>query len=215
VTFDGGIDVPLVLESRSTDQKGGFGGHLGRGLERGDRLPLSSASDERQAGKTAAFGAALGGLTAHSHQSRTGTTALRVLRAAEFEEFTAESREAFFSASWRLTHDSNRTGARFTGPTLRTRAPLELLSHGILSGTVQIPPSGCPMVQLADANTCGGYPTIATVIEADLWRLGQAPLGSAVTFVETDRDSAIEELREDIRQLAELQAMSALLAKQG
>ena len=87
-------------------------------------------------------------------------------------------------------------GYRLSGETLALAKPLELLSHGIVPGTVQVPPAGQPIIQLAEANTCGGYPKIATVIEADLWRLAQTQVGARLRFSLVSYDAAIEELRE-------------------
>jgi 5-oxoprolinase (ATP-hydrolysing) subunit C len=67
----------------------------------------------------------------------------------------------------------------------------ELLSHGIVPGTVQIPTSGEPIIQLVDANTCGGYPKLVNVIEADLWKLGQLMPGRTLRFELTDIDAAL------------------------
>jgi allophanate hydrolase subunit 2 len=71
-------------------------------------------------------------------------------------------------------------------------------------GTVQVPSSGQPIIQLADANTCGGYPKIATVIEADLWRLAQTRSGGRIRFAETSREAAIDALRDQAAQMLDL-----------
>ncbi|MNV96855.1 KipI antagonist [compost metagenome] len=86
------------------------------------------------------------------------------------------------------------------------RQPLELLSHGIVPGTVQVPPAGQPIVQMAEANTCGGYPKIATVIEADLWRLAQAPTGCSVRFCLVDVQSALNAHQDYIQTYTRLSA---------
>jgi allophanate hydrolase subunit 2 len=108
-------------------------------------------------------------------------------------------------------------GYRLSGATLSLVSPRELLSHGIVPGTVQVPPSGQPIVQLADANTCGGYPKIATVIEADLWRLAQAPVGSRLRFSIVTPEIATEALRTQHRWRSALVAALDLLhtAKNG
>ena len=76
-------------------------------------------------------------------------------------------------------------------------APMEMRSHGIVPGVIQVPPGGQPIVQMRDAQPSGGYPKIGTVIEADLWRLGQAPIGSRIRFVETTWDEAVAALGRD------------------
>ena len=190
LAFAGGIDVPLVLGSRSTDLKSGFGGHEGRGLKRGDRLALGGASPLAEAIRAPGFGAAdpsplpeLGRLTR-----------VRVLPAAEWDAFTDAARDAVLVTDWQLTADCNRQGFRLAGPALSLRQPLELFSHGILPGTVQVPPNGQPIVQMAEANTCGGYPKIAVVIAADLGLLAQTPAGGRVRFALCYRGEAVAAL---------------------
>ncbi|KAB0562445.1 allophanate hydrolase, partial [Helicobacter pullorum NCTC 12824] len=104
------------------------------------------------------------------------------------------------------TLQSNRVGYRLEGQPLLRREPVELLSHGIAPGTVQVPPDGQPIIQLAEANTCGGYPKIATVLETDLWRLAQAPVGCAIRFTAVTPDAAVDEHRRHCRALATLAA---------
>ncbi|MDX8513042.1 biotin-dependent carboxyltransferase family protein [Mesorhizobium captivum] len=197
IAFAGGLDLPSVMGSRATDVKGGFGGLAGRGLSRGDRFRLNAAECPLPEG---GLGAAL------EERQATNTAAaspieLRVLPAAEFDAFTAQAHAAFTGSDWSITGDANRMGYRLSGEALSLVSPLELLSHGIVPGTVQVPPSGQPIIQLADANTCGGYPKIATVIEADLWRLAQAPVGARLRFVPVSIEAATEALRTARQQL--------------
>ena len=212
LTFLGGIPVPPVLGSRATDQKGGFGGLAGKGLARGDVLPLS----EQKLSATAFMPAGLGTSPRHLAALPCGPVCeLRVIPAAEHEAFAPEARRLFTEAEWLVTPDANRMGYRLSGPELTLQRSLELMSHGIMPGTVQVPPNGQPIIQLSDANTCGGYPKIATVIEADLWRLAQAPVGARLRFVATERDAAVRALRDRADALASLRAMAILLAKRG
>jgi biotin-dependent carboxylase-like uncharacterized protein len=212
VAFAGGIDVPIVLGSRSTDVKGSFGGLDGRGLQRGDRLNIHPSAVSGRSGEGAGFGAIPTLLTELANQAERSITTVRVLRAAEQSAFTAEARELFASTEWIVTKDANRTGYRLHGPALMLKRPLELFSHGIVPGTIQVPPSGHPIIQLADANTCGGYPKIATVIEADLWRLAQTRVGGRIRFVEVDRDAAIALLRGHAAQIEDLRRAAELIA---
>ncbi|RUZ32171.1 allophanate hydrolase, partial [Mesorhizobium sp. M7A.F.Ca.CA.001.15.1.1] len=118
----------------------------------------------------------------------------------------------FTGSEWRITNDANRMGYRLSGETLSLLSPLELLSHGIVPGTVQVPPSGQPIIQLADANTCGGYPKIATVIEADLWRLAQAPVGAHLRFSPVSIEASTEVLRANRQQRRDFIAARNLMA---
>ncbi len=183
---EGGIDVPLVLGSRSTQLRGAFGGFEGRALRQGDRLPV-------RAGLRAPCGVDVG-IVPHAvamPREIDGAIAIRALPASEIEQFTAQSRATFWSSGWKITPQADRYGYRFAGPSLTRSSAVELRSHGIVPGVIQVPHGGQPIVQMRDAQPSGGYPKIATVIDADLWRLGQAPIGSAVRFVETTWDAAV------------------------
>jgi biotin-dependent carboxylase-like uncharacterized protein len=181
----GGVDVPVVLDSRSTQLRGSFGGHEGRTLRRGDRLAVGRSPTTRPAG----FGLVPASIARPMECG--GLPALRVLPAAEYGCFTEAARTAFWGEPWTITPQSDRYGYRLAGPALATQASLELRSHGIVPGVIQVPPGGQPIVQMRDAQPSGGYPKIGTVIEADLWRLGQAPIGARVRFLETSWDEAI------------------------
>jgi allophanate hydrolase subunit 2 len=115
-----------------------------------------------------------------------------VLRAGEYDLFPAAAQESFWATNWKITHQSDRGGYRLAGQKLALDTPVEMRSYGLVAGIVQVPPSGQPIIQLSDANTAGGYPKIATVIEADLWRLGQARHGSFIRFIEVTYEEAVE-----------------------
>jgi allophanate hydrolase subunit 2 len=136
--------------------------------------------------------------------------AIRVLPAAEYDRFTPASRDVFWSAAWKITPQSDRYGYRLAGPRLDLVAPIELRSHGIVPGVIQVPHGGQPIVQMRDAQPSGGYPKIATVIEADLWRLGQAPIGSRVRFLESTWEEALAALDETARWLAKVHELATL-----
>lgn len=193
----GGVDVPELLGSRSTHLRAVFGGLEGRTLREGDILAIGSP-DALPPLPEGGFGAESPQQVFPSPDGMTDATPLRVLPAAEADHFDAESRRLFFATAWRISPQSGRSGYRLTGPTLDLADPLEMRSHGIVPGVIQVPTGGSPIVQTADSQTAGGYPKIATVIEADLWRLAQARIGSRLRFVETtypEAVAALEELR--------------------
>ncbi|MBR8457085.1 biotin-dependent carboxyltransferase family protein [Burkholderia dolosa] len=187
----GGFDVPQVLGSRSTDLKGGFGGLEGRGLKRGDLLAVAGPS----LGTPRSFGLLPPARQELFNELDKGVVTLRAIAAAEYDRFTTETQVAFEQTAYVVTSEANRTGYRLEGAPLALAERLELLSHGIVPGTVQVPPNGQPIIQLADANTCGGYPKIATVIETDLWRVAQAPVGTRLRFEMVSADTAAQQLR--------------------
>ncbi|WP_158746670.1 biotin-dependent carboxyltransferase family protein [Acidisphaera sp. L21] len=182
----GGLDVPEVLGSRSTQLRGAFGGHEGRALRAGDMLRAGSPDCP------VGFGLTPPALDLPLLVD--DLPAVRVLPAAEYGCFTEASRDAFWANPWKITAQSDRYGYRLAGEKLVFTEPVEMLSHGIVPGVLQVPPGGQPIVQMSDAQPSGGYPKFGTVIEADLWRLGQAPIGSFIRFLKTDWDQAVAAL---------------------
>lgn len=211
----GGIAVSQVLGSRTTEVKGAFGGLQGRALRRGDRLDVGlEVSRRRPAPSNAAgFGALTETLSEFWRELHAGSVSLRVLPAAEYGEFTERAQLDFATTPYQVTAESNRTGARLRGDPLALRSHRELLSHGIVPGTIQVPPSGEPIIQLVEANTCGGYPKIATVIECDLWKCGQMRPRTRVNFQLIDLEQAIGALEGDLAELQELQDALARVSK--
>lgn len=185
LAVDGGIQVPEVLGARATDLQAGFGGFQGRALRSGDILPLGEARTLSQA---------LGVL------QRVWTPEIRAIAGPEYAQFCVASRKALWTQAWKLSPQSNRMGVRLQAHALNLSLPLELQSHAVLPGVVQVPPNGQPIVLLADAQTTGGYPRIATVIDADLWKLGQTPAGAHFCFQQVDLAQAYA-----AREQAELQ----------
>lgn len=191
LAFAGGIEVPLVLGSRSTDLKSGFGGHLGRGLRKGDILNLRRHNQTPKR-RLASYGIAQPSRIEFLRNSSTAPATIRVIANAEFDDFTKESIKLFETSGYRLTPDCNRQGFRLEGAVLKRVRSQDLLSHGIVPGTIQVPPSGQPIIQMAEANTCGGYPKIGTVIEPDLWRVAQSRPGQSLKFTFVDFDQGLE-----------------------
>lgn len=170
VAFEGGIDVPAVLGSRSTDLAGGFGGFAGRALRAGDVLGVGALTR--------------GGFTPPSSVEPADTARARVVLGPQAEHFADEALRAFFDATWAVGITSDRVGLRLSGPRLAHVGAPEIVSDGMLPGSVQVPPDGQPIVMLADAPTTGGYPKLGTVIAADLPALAQLLPGAArIRFV--------------------------------
>ena len=185
LTVAGGIDVAPLMGSRATDLKGGFGGHEGRTLKPGTLLPVAR-------GEAIQIGLGGFGLDAvRLDLLPRAEPVIRFIPAKEWHSHDLSLQERFLQSTWMLQPDSNRMGYRLSGPELRRDAPLELLSHGILPGTIQLPPGGQPVIQLNDANTCGGYPKLGVVIEPDLSALAQLRLGAQLRFRAVDRDEAL------------------------
>ena len=110
----------------------------------------------------------------------------------EYQEFDSVSQETFWRSPWQLSPQSNRMGYRLQGQPLKRTTDREMLSHGLLPGVVQVPHNGQPIVLMNDAQTTGGYPRIATIIEADLYLLAQIPLGQPIHFVLCTLEEALK-----------------------
>lgn len=190
LAIDGGYLIEELMGSCSTDLKAGFGGFAGRSLQDGDRLPLGKP--QRHFRQAAGVRQLLWG------------NRVRALPGPEYHEFSHESQEAFWRTAWQLNPQSNRMGYRLQGRTLQREASRDMLSHGLLPGVVQVPPGGQPIVLMADAQTTGGYPRIACVIEADLYHLAQLRLGEPVHFVHCTLEEALRAKREQQRSLEQM-----------
>jgi KipI family sensor histidine kinase inhibitor len=162
LAFAGGLDVPPVLSSRSTDLGAGFGGVDGRALRGGDRLATLPST------------ATPGGSAPAPVEAR---ASLRVVLGPQAGAFDTGALRQFLRQEWQLASSSDRVGLRLEGEPLRGPRVLEIVSDGMLPGSVQVPPDGRPIVMLADAPTTGGYPKIATVVSVDLPYLAQLAPG--------------------------------------
>lgn len=191
LALSGGIDVAKVLGSRSTQLRESFGGFEGRVLAQGDQL--KPTSEQPPALPKNGLSLSLPPL----RPSSSADIVLRALPSAEHDSFSADAIKAFWSEPYTITPQSNRQGYRFEGPELTRTSQGELRSHGIVPGIVQVPGGGQPIIQLADSATMGGYPKIATVIEQDLWRLGQARPSDTVRFELITLDAAAQAVTED------------------
>jgi antagonist of KipI len=184
LAISGGIDVPLVLGSRSTDLRGNFGGYEGRALRDGDTLVLGEPSI-LPARVAEVFGdRRIAEWTAPSAWVTTAARNrfLRIVRGPDWARFTAEAQTALVGAPFTVTLDSDRMGARLEGLDLPRHDSSDLLSEAVAPGTLQVPPNGRPILLLGDCQTIGGYPKIAHVITVDLPIAAQLWPGDLVLF---------------------------------
>ncbi len=184
LSVHGGIEVPCVLGSRSTYLRGGFGGLLGRALESGDELPIDSP---RLSDWSSAAGI---GASAHIRRFASRDRIIRVVLGPHSDRFTQQVIETLQSQDYRLTASADRMGYRLRGTALARNRDDELISCGVPLGAIQVPPDGQPIVLMADHQTTGGYPIIATVIGADVPILAQSAQGEAIRFRVVDMDEA-------------------------
>lgn len=198
LAISGGIDVPIVLGSRSTDLRAGFGGFEGRALRDRDTVPFGKNSvrakdwiDNLHSEKIARFSAS------HDWVSTAKVDSiLRVVRGSDWNRFDAATHRVLISAPFTVSSDSDRMGARLEGPELKRNEKADLISEAVAPGTIQVPPSGQPIVLLGDCQTIGGYPKIAHAITVDLPIAAQLRSGDQVRFREISLGEACHLLAE-------------------
>lgn len=167
VAVRGGIDVPAVLGSRSTDTLSRLGPAP---LSAGDRLPVGRLAGEEPVVDVAAV------------RPPASDPALRVLPGPRQSWLTADAWTALIVSAWTVSADSDRVGLRLAGPRLERAREDELPSEGLVPGAMQVPPDGAPVLFLADHPVTGGYPVLAVVLTADLPAAAQLRPGDAVHF---------------------------------
>jgi biotin-dependent carboxylase-like uncharacterized protein len=194
----GGIDTMPFLDSRSTYLHGGFGGLEGRALRRGDRLTVMSDPQASRPWSAARMIAAAGRAWPLSERpGYSDAPVLRVVLGPQEDHFTTAAVDCFLSSAYTLTPSSDRMGIRLRGEQLAHAlrpggGPASgIVSDGIVTGSVQVPPDGQPIVMMVDHQTTGGYPKIGTVIRADLPLLAQCLPGDSVHFCEVRLSEAV------------------------
>lgn len=183
----GGIRTEPVMGSRATHLVSAMGGVAGRPLMAGDRLPLAPGAR------------AAGGRSVALAPAATTRVRLRVLPGPQDDFFDAGAFERLQGSAFTVSPQSNRMAYRLSGATVPRVSEREMISDAMVFGGIQVPPSGEPILLMADRQTSGGYPQIATVITADLPRAGQLAPGDQVEFAVCTRR----------------EAMSALIAQEG
>ena len=203
IAVSGGIDVPIVLGSRSTYVLGRMGGFEGRALKADDVIPVLGNS-----GNTAKPGR---NLPPGYRREQPAVTELRVISGMYMHRITGESREDFFSDVWKVSTEADRIGYRFMGgdkfsflereqPFGAGSDPSNIVDTCYPYGSIQIPGGAEPIVLHRDAVSGGGFAVIGTVISADMDLIGQLQPNMEARFVEVSMDQALV-AREERRQL--------------
>lgn len=165
----GGVDVPPVLDSRSTDTLAGLGPAV---PDVGDRLPVGPAPADGPLVDVAPVPV-----------PTSGEIVLRVRPGPRDDWFTDAALEHLLGTPYEVTSESDRVGMRLSGPVLERARDGELSSEGMVTGALQVPPTGQPTLFLADHPVTGGYPVIAGVLAEDVGRAAQAQPGQRIRFV--------------------------------
>jgi biotin-dependent carboxylase-like uncharacterized protein len=172
VSVRGGIDVEPVLGSRSTDLLSGLGPPR---LREGDVLPIGpEPATEPQ-------------LDLEPPPPPPAEPVLTLLPGPRDDWFAPSALETLAATTWRVSPSSNRVGVRLEGPRIERVRDEELLSEGLVTGALQVPPSGQPILLLNDHPTTGGYPVLGVVQAGDLPLVGQLRPGQRLSFVVAER----------------------------
>jgi allophanate hydrolase len=188
LAIDGGVFTPLVLGARSTHLRFGLGGFSGRALRANDTLPISDTTATQPLLRPA--GKLIDANLPH------GTGPIRVILGPQDDYFTSEIIDQFTCDPFTITPQRDRMATVLDGPSLTAARGHDIVSDGTVPGSIQVPSSGHPIVLMAECQTSGGYPKIATVISADLPRFAQLPTGSTFQFKIVDRRTAEDALRQ-------------------
>lgn len=183
IAVEGGFAIEPVLGSVATDCRGKIGGWQGRALIEGDVLPLRRGN------------ATVRDEYVIEDFDLTVPSRFRAVPGPQSDYFSDAEIERFFAAEYTVSAESNRMGMRLDGGPIRHRGGFNIVSDAIATGSIQVPGSGQPIVLLADHQTTGGYPKIATVISADLPALGRLPIGAKVAFAPATVAEAAAERR--------------------
>ena len=174
----GGIDTQPVLGSRATHLRFGLGGLAGRSLVRGDRVPVASNDEAPQI------------RIADHDLPETDETPIRVLLGPQDDYFDPDIIAQFLSSTFRVSTRVDRMASVLNGPPLIAKRGHDIISDGTIPGVIQVPGSGQPLILMADGQTTGGYPKIATIIGADLRRVAQTPPGKNLSFAAVTPEEA-------------------------
>jgi antagonist of KipI len=201
----GGFDVPLVLGSRATYAPAALGGLHGRPLRAGDLLRVDAAPGPHAPGRVRALAPAA---------RPTYGGVVRLVAGPRLDALAPASRTRLLGEPFRVSAHSDRMGVRLEveGPGLALAERAEVLSAGVATGTVQLPPGGAPIILMADRQTTGGYPRLGEVATVDLPRVAQLRPGDTVRFATVSLAEAQQLYLARERELALLERLLAVPA---
>ena len=185
VAFAGGLDIPVVMGSRSTDMKAKIGGYQGRKLQKDDVIAFRAPKTDLKN---------LGVRHISPEFVPRAEYKLRVVLGPQDDAFTELGIMTFLSSVYTLTPEFDRMGCRLDGEPIEHIKDGNIISDGIAFGAIQVPSAGKPIIMLADRQTTGGYTKIANVISADFRILAQLKMGDRVRFEKVSITDAQEAL---------------------
>ncbi|MDM9625493.1 biotin-dependent carboxyltransferase family protein [Rhizobium sp. S152] len=188
LAISGGIETPPVLNARSTHLRSGLGGLEGRRLAVGDTLPVGATTPR-----------SLMALRKPIHRP---IGPIRVIPGPQMDHFDVATWATFLQEPFKVTASRDRMAQVLDGPVITAARGHDIVSDGTVAGSIQVPSSGRPIVLMAERQTTGGYPKIATVASVDLPRLAQTATGATIRFRSITQDEAEEMLIAQSRDFA-------------
>jgi antagonist of KipI len=200
MAVSGGYKSDLFLNSHSTDLLVKAGGHYGRMLKKDDLLQIKTLLTSLQKNLLVVLKSGVNVELKYQIPS-TNENIIRVMQGVEWNYMNEVSQNKFLSATFHVSQQSNRMGYRLKGELLTTKQSCEIISSAVTQGTIQLTPYGEMIILMADAQTVGGYPRIAQVIQADLSLLAQKKSGDEIRFQLISLQVAEELYLKEVEQL--------------
>lgn len=194
IAFCGGLKIDKVMGSKSTNVKCSLGGYKGRTLKDGDFIEFSSPKVylENYLSRKLDF-----------KLEEEKEIVLRVILGPQDDAFTENGIYTFLNEKYEVTKEFDRMGCRLDGPIIEHKTSADIISDGIVLGSIQVPSHGKPIIMLSDRQTTGGYTKIATVISVDIGKLAQRKTGDKIRFEEISLEKAQQIYRDEIKKMNE------------
>lgn len=196
IAFSTGIDVPQIMNSKATFLKGKVGGLEGRKLAKEDELPLGNKIIPDSGSY----------LPIKFNPEYKNDDTIRVVLGPQDDYFSKEAIDTFLNSEYKITSEADRMGYRLDGEKIEHIEGADIISDGIVFGSVQVPGHGSPIIMMADRQTTGGYTKIATVITPDLSKLAQMKPGGKVKFERVSIEEAQNIYREYENKMSDIKS---------
>lgn len=188
IAFSGGIEVPIIMGSKSTFTRGNIGGYEGRALKAGDTLPIGNHK--------VSLSSLVGNEIYENLYEYKNNIELRILLGPQEHAFTEKGLQTFLTNEYSVTNECDRMGYRLQGEKIEHEDGGDIISDGIAMGAIQVPSHGNPIIMMADRQTTGGYTKIGNIITVDLPKVAQAKAGDKIAFKEVTIEEAHHWLKE-------------------
>ena len=177
LSISGGFKIEKLWDSYSINTKAKIGPNNGKKYSIGDKIPIKNLNLQKIKRMELKY-------------FESSDNVIRVIKATNFDYFSKEAQNIFFSQEFSVSKLADRMGVRLKGHVIENVVSTNIKSEGLVRGTIQVPADGNPIIMLSDHGTIGGYPKIGVVISADLDRVGQLTPGSTVNFKEVSLEEA-------------------------